>query len=266
MSKENKNIEKEEKSTVISEASEKKEQQKKEKEIKPPRGRYWGGITYIDSFSKFWGCEPTAEACRQKLVSECLRRGVPVVISPFHDMDKKEKSDDFKKGHFHNMFDCTKYLREASVIFLLQDLCANNKFERINSPLAYYRYMTHEDNPEKFHYEEEPLSVNFDLKFLQGDKDDNLFIILNLIYDAEITSYSSLVHYLLKTNRKRLLKDVVSRSYFYTKLIDSYTYDLQRNINYYTEHDNIERTQSEEFKEACLEEDSENFFKGFDLI
>lgn len=112
------------------------------------KSRYWSIVAYPESLPNNW--------------QEILRQtGLSIAISPLHDKDIEETTDEVKKAHYHILlcyggpttFKCVKRIADALNAPIPQN---------INSPRGAYRYMTHKDHADKFQYNEA------DIQFLNG--------------------------------------------------------------------------------------------------
>ena len=132
--------------------------------------------------------------------------GLPAVISPLHDKDK-DPTGEPKKAHYHIILTYpgpTTYNAVKSFT------------DRLNQPIpqplesvqGYYRYLTHEDNPDKYQYDKSDIvPVNgFDIHdYIEMSKTEAMKIIKDIqqvIITVDIREYSDLLDYLLEVNQE----------------------------------------------------------------
>ena len=157
----------------------------REKSIKK---RYWAFIVYPDSAPDNW----------RDILQET---GLPIAISPLHDKDINDGTNEPKKAHYHciacysgpTTFNCVKSLTDR--------LNAPNPIA-LESVRGTYRYHIHMDNPEKYQYDDKDRTTlnGFDISdFVELSKSEVHAIILKIekiIVDENITEYSDLAEYL----------------------------------------------------------------------
>ena len=132
--------------------------------------------------------------------------GLPAVISPLHDK-AKDTTGEPKKAHYHIILTYpgpTTYNAVKSFT------------DRLNQPIpqplesvqGYYRYLTHEDNPDKYQYDKSDIvPVNgFDIHdYIEMSKTEAMKIIKDIqqvIITVDIREYSDLLDYLLEVNQE----------------------------------------------------------------
>lgn len=148
------------------------------------RGRNWVVVVYPESAPENW-----IDLIRQE----------PVAISPLHDKDVDENGER-KKPHYHVVF-AYKGNKSFEQIDEIARLLHAPIPQRVNSLTGQTRYLTHQDNPEKYQYESSDIQVfgGFDLEgnlaMSSGDKrqilkDMILFIREeNIIHLVDLTDY-----------------------------------------------------------------------------
>lgn len=123
------------------------------------RGRNWVVVVYPESAPENW-----IDLIRQE----------PVAISPLHDKDVDENGER-KKPHYHVVF-AYKGNKSFEQIDEIARLLHAPIPQRVNSLTGQTRYLTHQDNPEKYQYESSDIQVfgGFDLEgnlaMSSGDK------------------------------------------------------------------------------------------------
>ena len=155
--------------------------------------RNWDFVLYPESAPENW----------RELLQQS---GLPAVISPFHDKDK-DPTGEAKKAHYHIILTYpgpTTYNAVKSFT------------DRLNQPIpqplesvqGYYRYLTHEDNPDKYQYDKSDIvPVNgFDIHdYIEMSKTEAMKIIKDIqqvIITVDIREYSDLLDYLLEVNQE----------------------------------------------------------------
>jgi hypothetical protein len=150
--------------------------------------RNWAMVLYPESAPEDW--------------REQLRlSGLQVAISPLHDKDVNADGEP-KKAHHHVIL----VYGSPTTYNNVKALC-----DRLNQPIpqpleqvrGYYRYLTHEDNPEKAQYSKADIQTlnGFDIReFVELTKSEVTKAkreILQLIRDNGITEYADLVDILM---------------------------------------------------------------------
>lgn len=150
--------------------------------------RNWAMVLYPESAPQDW--------------REQLRlSGLQVAISPLHDKDVNADGEP-KKAHHHVILVYGSPTTYSNV----KALC-----DRLNQPIpqpleqvrGYYRYLTHEDNPEKAQYSKSDIQTlnGFDIReFVELTKSEVTKAkreILQLIRDNGITEYADLIDILM---------------------------------------------------------------------
>lgn len=150
--------------------------------------RNWAMVLYPESAPEDW--------------REQLRlSGLQVAISPLHDKDVNADGEP-KKAHYHVIL----VYGSPTTYNNVKALC-----DRLNQPIpqpleqvrGYYRYLTHEDNPEKAQYSKADIQTlnGFDIReFVELTKSEVTKAkreILQLIRDNGITEYADLVDILM---------------------------------------------------------------------
>lgn len=148
--------------------------------------RNWGAVIYPESAPEDW--------------KEILKlKGLTFAVSPLHDKDVNPDNTP-KKPHYHIILCFTGPVTDKTVNDILKEL---------NQPIAiplesvrgYYRYFTHQDNPEKYQYNSNEIEVynGFDVSDVLNSFEvfQCLKTIQALIQENEIFEYSELMDYLL---------------------------------------------------------------------
>ncbi|EGP8873794.1 replication protein RepB [Listeria monocytogenes] len=153
------------------------------------RGRNWVVVVYPESAPENW-----IDLIRQE----------PVAISPLHDKDVDENGER-KKPHYHVVF-AYKGNKSFEQIDEIARLLHAPIPQRVNSLTGQTRYLTHQDNPEKYQYESSDIQVfgGFDLEgnlaMSSGDKRQILKDMILFIREENIIHLVDLTDYCLSEN------------------------------------------------------------------
>lgn len=99
--------------------------------------RYWAFLLYPESAPEDW---------KDKLQAT----GLPVAVSPLHDNDINPDGTP-KKAHYHIIL-CYNGPTTYTTVKALCDSLNQPRPQALEAVKGYYRYFTHEDNPEKAQY------------------------------------------------------------------------------------------------------------------
>lgn len=102
-------------------------------------GKYWCFVLYPESAPENW----------QELLN---RSGLPWAVSPLHENDLNADNSK-KKAHYHVIIIWANSTTYNAVKKFTQGVMKGTVPQVLHSPLGYYRYFTHEDNPEKYQYD-----------------------------------------------------------------------------------------------------------------
>lgn len=149
------------------------------------KDRKYQGVLYPDSES--YCCDD---------VLNILKSTFPEFAYILHDKDVDENGE-LKKPHIHwvGRLKAARYLSA-----LADDLgVAENMIERCRSFDAFIRYLTHIDDPDKFHYPLEAVIATFPInKFFRDDEEIQAGRLADYIIDARCSSMSNAVRWALK--------------------------------------------------------------------
>lgn len=152
-----------------------------EKKVKK---RHWAFVAYPESLPENW-------------IEMLKQSGLKVAISPLHDKDTNPTGEP-KKPHYHVIVSYDGPTTFGNVESLTK---------RLNQPIpqpleqvrGYYRYLTHEDNPEKVQYDKADIRTlnGFNiLDFVEMTKSEVTKYIREIrrfICDNDITEYAALL-------------------------------------------------------------------------
>ena len=151
--------------------------------------RYWAFILYLDSAPENW-------------IQQLIETGIPFCISPYHDKDLNADGTE-KKPHFHIILAYNGPTTYKNVENLTKTLNATIP-KALESVVGYYRYLTHEDNPEKYQYNKKDIQAfnGFDVgeyDYLTKTQIKSFIIqIQQFIIENNILEYGDLMDELLK--------------------------------------------------------------------
>lgn len=172
--------------------------------------RNWGAVIYPESAPEDW--------------KEILKlKGLSFAVSPLHDKDINP-TEEVKKPHYHIILCFTGPVTDKTVNDILKEL---------NQPIAiplesvrgYYRYFTHQDNPEKYQYNSSEIELynGFDVTDVLNNFEvfQCLKTIQSLIQENNIFEYSELMDYLLSKDFMELWNVASSHTLFLNTYITS---------------------------------------------
>lgn len=188
------------------------------------RSRYWATIVYPESADSAW-------------LSILQSMGIQAVLSPFHDRDVYEYTDekkgfrkgDLKKPHFHLVF-LFDSLKSSAQVKEITDKIKSVGQLKVMSIAGTIRYLTHKDCKDKAQYDEKDLvSIGgADIeKYLKTDSEKDLdlnkefFSISNLCVEFNLFEFSDLVDFLLCNEFYEQFKIVRTNSYFWAQYLKS---------------------------------------------
>ena len=180
------------------------------KTTKNTKKRNWAFVLYLDSAPYDW--------------KEILKiKGLPFAVSPLHDKDINDDGTP-KKPHYHIILVFgapTTYNNVKSIT------------DELNQPIpiplesvrGMYRYFTHKDNPEKYQYNENDITLYnaFDVTEVLNNFEvfQCLKEIQSLICELSILEYCDLLDYLLQSDYMELWNVACSHTLFLNTYITS---------------------------------------------
>lgn len=151
--------------------------------------RNWAFVAYPDSLPVDW-------------VDQLRLAGVQAAISPLHDRDLDPDGQP-KKPHYHVILVYGNPTTYGNVRQLTNGRLGQTVPQPLEQVRGYYRYLTHQDNPDKAQYDPAQIQLigGFDLRdFCEMTKSEVDRIkreIMTLIRDNGITEYADLIDVLL---------------------------------------------------------------------
>lgn len=144
-----------------------------------------------------WACVIYPESMPEDWLDVLRQSGLRIAISPLHDRDN-DPTGQPKKPHYHIIIVYNGPTTFNSV----------RKFtERLNAPApipleavrGYYRYLTHQDNPDKYQYDPADIQTlnGFNIadymEFTQAEIMEVIRKVTQFIFDNRITEYAELM-------------------------------------------------------------------------
>lgn len=150
--------------------------------------------------------------------------GYKAAVSPLHDMDKKDDTDELKKAHYHILFQFESPRTDKFFSEIVSSIGAVGH-ERVVSLPAYTRYLAHLDNPEKHQYNQDDIKSFNGFRLSKNlvkkeDMDDLPALIFRELFDNCISNYTDAVH--LFIDRPQHLKYIVSHAYAVVQYIKGF--------------------------------------------
>ena len=187
------------------------------------RGKFWCFVLYPDSAPQDW--------------EEILNKsGVKWAMSPLHDKDVNEDLTP-KKPHYHVILIWTADTTYNNVMnFTHGDLCGTVP-QKLGSPVGYYRYFTHEDNPEKASYRKSDIKTGngFDIdeyrKMTHQQMLEMHMMLTQMIIDNNIDNYVDATMMAASMGFDEY-EMVTSHTYHFSQLCKSVRYKLQKGVRH----------------------------------
>lgn len=172
------------------------------------------------------------ESAPENWVEILTEQKIQALISPLHDKDKNPDNTD-KKAHYHVhiMFEGPKTKDQAREIF---EKIGGVGCEVVNSRRGMARYLTHEDNPDKFKYSKEDVvqlgGVDyFEIINLPSDKYALVGDILDFVIENRFTNIIDLFRYARDNGLYDWYRVILDNTYIfdvYTKAVRNRKLDI----------------------------------------
>lgn len=189
--------------------------------------RYWTFVLYPESAPEDW---------REKLQS----LGLQCAVSPLHNMDVNPTGE-VKKAHYHVLLCFNGPTTYNRVLDITKSLNCTIP-QRVLSCVGIIRYFTHKDNPEKYQYNDEEITVinGLDLKTFNDLTETQIITlkkeIISYINDNGIKYYHQLIDCFRNNYCDNDKFRVVSGNVFffrsYINSIKEKEYEDRQEINY----------------------------------
>lgn len=171
------------------------------------KARHWTFIVYPDSVITNW-------------IDLLIETGLPFAISPLHDKDHNADGS-IKKAHYHV---CITYDGPTTYnnVKSLTDSISATIPKRVMSLRGIYRYLSHEDNPDKYHYNSKDIKEynNFHIDMTETEITYKKAQITDFINSSDIKNYAELVTYYLNIGDYDSFRIVSTNTFFFSKYID----------------------------------------------
>lgn len=172
------------------------------------KARHWTFIVYPDSVAVNW-------------IDLLIETGLPFAISPLHDKDHNADGT-IKKAHYHVCITYDGPTTFNNVKSLTESINATIP-KRVMSLRGIYRYLSHEDNPDKYHYDSRDIKEynNFHIDMTETELTYKKAQIVDFLQSSELDNYFDLINYYLSTGDMDSFKIVSTNTFFFCKYIDS---------------------------------------------
>lgn len=174
--------------------------------------RNWATVVYPESAPENW--------------IEVLKiSGVQSAISPLHDKDINSDEQE-KKPHWHVILTYGSPTTQNNVKGLCERIGGVGQIA-LDSVRGMYRYLTHEDSPDKFQYDKKDIITlnGFSiLDFIELTRTEILKIkkeLVVLIMVENFIEYADFINYLLEKGSDEFLDVGMSNTYFFDKYLSS---------------------------------------------
>lgn len=182
------------------------------KNVNNEKAKYWAFVAYPDSLPENW---------QEILIST----GLPCVVSPLHDADINA-DDTQKKPHYHIIMCFSNTTTYTNAKKITDSLNATIP-KAVKNIKGYYRYLTHQDNPEKAQYSEvDIITLNGFNKLDYFDITRNEILSIKrqvkaFIVEHNINEYCDLLDYLDEANLPELLDCAMSNTILFNTYLKS---------------------------------------------
>ena len=182
------------------------------KNVNNEKAKYWAFVAYPDSLPENW----------QEILTST---GLPCVVSPLHDADINA-DDTQKKPHYHIIMCFSNTTTYTNAKKITDSLNATIP-KAVKNIKGYYRYLTHQDNPEKAQYSEvDIITLNGFNKLDYFDITRNEILSIKrqvkaFIVEHNINEYCDLLDYLDEANLPELLDCAMSNTILFNTYLKS---------------------------------------------
>lgn len=189
--------------------------------MKDLKARAWTIVVYPDSAPENW----------LELVEELA---IPCAISPLHDKDVNATGEP-KKAHYHVILRWENTTTFSNVKHIADMLNAPIP-KKVESIVGMYRYLTHEDNPDKAQYNSSDVKTmsGFDLHIFEtmrtGEIERVVQEVEDIIDENNITEYYSLIKFLKAQNKHKHAYVVRGKTLYFTSYINSRRHNKENEL------------------------------------
>lgn len=178
--------------------------------------------------SRYWGMVVYPESCQEDWRDMLTLTGLRCAVSPLHDKDiNPDAEEEDKKPHWHVLM-CWDGPTTTNAAKAIADGAGGVLYPKpINSVRGYYRYLTHQDNPEKYQYDAKDIQhlggfVITDYEAPTRTEADRLIReIIALVRENNIVEYATLIEALEDEGRADAFVVAATHTLFLSKYIDS---------------------------------------------
>lgn len=184
------------------------------------KGRNWAFVMYPESMPEDW-------------FDRLQMTGLPFAISPLHDKDLNPTGEE-KKPHYHVICYYENSTTQKAVKELVCDLVNATLPIKLESMQGMYRYHIHQDNPEKYQYDDRDRTFinGFDVSKVESltytEVSKLLQSIQKFIVNEHITEYSDLLDILLDSNEFNMWDVARNHTLFLNSYITSRRYKTKQ--------------------------------------
>ena len=187
------------------------------------KGRNWAFVMYPESMPDDW-------------FDRLQMTGLPFAISPLHDKDKNPTGE-VKKPHYHVICYYENSTTQKSVKELVCDLVNATIPIKLESMQGMYRYHIHQDNPEKYQYDDRDRTFinGFDTNKVNSltytEKSKLMIEIQKLVQNEHILEYSDLMDILLDNDLYQMWDVARNETLFLSAYIRSRRFKTNQEVN-----------------------------------
>lgn len=152
---------------------------------------------------------------------------LPCAISPLHDQDLNSETEEaLKKPHWHILM-CFAGPTSFEVVKAVTDKINATIPIAIESVKGYYRYFTHEDNPEKHQYSKSDIghlngfAIGDYADLTHAEKEKLKREVCDIIIGNDVTEYADLVEMLFALDDLEHLSIVMNSTIFFNGYVSS---------------------------------------------
>ena len=187
------------------------------------KGRNWAFVMYPESMPDDW-------------FDRLQMTGLPFAISPLHDKDKNPTGM-VEKPHYHVICYYENSTTQKSVKELVCDLVNATIPIKLESMQGMYRYHIHQDNPEKYQYDDRDRTFinGFDTNKVNSltytEKSKLMIEIQKLVQNEHILEYSDLMDILLDNDLYQMWDVARNETLFLSAYIRSRRFKTKQEVN-----------------------------------
>lgn len=175
--------------------------------------------------SRYWACVGYPESLPIDWLEQLRETGLRIAISPLHDKDLNPTGE-VKKPHYHIIF----WYDGPTTYESVNSLCERFNMTipiKLESIRGMYRYHIHQDNPEKYQYDDRDrillnaFDANSINELTKTEVNKIKKDLINFIIDNDIIEYSDLLDILLKNDMGNMFDVASSHTLLFHTFISS---------------------------------------------